>query len=104
MNDQTKISDVGERARRRIAWRLLPFLFILYFIAYLDRVNVGFAGLEMSHNLVSRIAYLVWAQAFFLPVTSCLRFRERSLWSAGALGNGLRASWLPGDSSPYWSP
>ncbi len=51
MNDQTKISDVGERARRRIAWRLLPFLFILYFIAYLDRVNVGFAGLEMSHNL-----------------------------------------------------
>src|SRR4030081_94364 len=51
MNDQQKISDVGERARRRIAWRLLPFLFILYFIAYLDRVNVGFAGLEMSHNL-----------------------------------------------------
>src|SRR6266851_6698355 len=51
MNDETKISNLGERARRRIAWRLLPFLFILYFIAYLDRVNVGFAGLEMSHNL-----------------------------------------------------
>jgi ACS family tartrate transporter-like MFS transporter len=51
MNDQTKISDVGQRARRRIARRILPFLFILYFIAYLDRVNVGFAGLEMSHNL-----------------------------------------------------
>src|SRR5580704_7652682 len=51
MNDRLKISDVGQRARRRIAWRLLPFLFILYFIAYLDRVNVGFAGLEMSHNL-----------------------------------------------------
>src|SRR3984893_19524769 len=51
MNVPPKISDVGQRARRRIAWRLLPFLFILYFIAYLDRVNVGFAGLEMSHNL-----------------------------------------------------
>jgi ACS family tartrate transporter-like MFS transporter len=51
MDSQMTLSDVGERARRRIAWRLLPFLFILYFIAYLDRVNVGFAGLEMSHNL-----------------------------------------------------
>ncbi len=51
MDSETTLSDVGERARRRIAWRLLPFLFILYFIAYLDRVNVGFAGLEMSHNL-----------------------------------------------------
>src|SRR3984893_18379448 len=48
---EADISEVGQRARRRIAWRLLPFLFILYFIAYLDRVNVGFAGLEMSHNL-----------------------------------------------------
>src|ERR1700682_3733428 len=51
MNNRPNISDVGQRARRRIAWRLLPFLFILYFIAYLDRVNVGFAGLEMSRNL-----------------------------------------------------
>src|SRR6202048_4863752 len=51
MNDQANISDVGQGARRRIAWRLLPFLFILYFIAYLDRVNVGFAGLEMSRSL-----------------------------------------------------
>ncbi len=39
------------RARRRIAGRLLPFLFLLYLIAFLDRVNVGYAGLEMSHNL-----------------------------------------------------
>jgi ACS family tartrate transporter-like MFS transporter len=43
--------DVASRTRRRIAWRLLPFLFVLYFIAYLDRVNVGFAGLEMTHDL-----------------------------------------------------
>src|SRR5260370_20019171 len=51
MNDHPNVAYVGQRARRRIAWRLLPFLFILYFIAYLDRVNVGFAGLEMSHDL-----------------------------------------------------
>ncbi len=51
MASQANVSVVGQRAQRRIAWRLLPFLFILYFIAYLDRVNVGFAGLEMTHNL-----------------------------------------------------
>jgi MFS transporter, ACS family, tartrate transporter len=51
MEPVENLSDVALRARRRIAWRLLPFSLVLYFIAYLDRVNVGFAGLEMSHNL-----------------------------------------------------
>jgi sugar phosphate permease len=45
------LSDVGLRARRRIAWRLLPFAFLLYTIAYLDRVNVSFATLRMSADL-----------------------------------------------------
>ncbi len=51
VNPETTSLEVGGRTQRRIARRLLPFLFILYLIAYLDRVNVGFAGLEMSHNL-----------------------------------------------------
>src|SRR4051812_30494883 len=51
MASKSGLPEAGERARRRIALRLLPFLFILYFIAYLDRVNVGYAGLEMSHDL-----------------------------------------------------
>lgn len=33
----------------KITRRLIPFLFLLYIVAYLDRVNVGFAKLEMSH-------------------------------------------------------
>jgi len=41
----------AERVRRRITRRLMPFLFILYMIAYLDRVNVSFAGLEMTREL-----------------------------------------------------
>jgi ACS family tartrate transporter-like MFS transporter len=44
-------SDVARRARRRIARRLLPFLFILYVIAFLDRMNVGAAALQMPHDL-----------------------------------------------------
>src|ERR1035437_7317655 len=41
----------AERARRKIAQRLIPFLFLLYVTAFLDRVNVGFAGLDMTREL-----------------------------------------------------
>jgi MFS transporter, ACS family, tartrate transporter len=43
--------SVEQSARRRIAIRLLPFLWLLYVIAFLDRVNVAYAALEMSHDL-----------------------------------------------------
>jgi MFS transporter, ACS family, tartrate transporter len=44
--------SVEERAVvRKVAWRLLPFLTFVYFIAYLDRVNVGFAALTMNQDL-----------------------------------------------------
>src|SRR5450755_1984086 len=46
-----EIPEVGNRARRRIALRLLPFVFILYVIAYIDRVNVSFASLKMNAEL-----------------------------------------------------
>ena len=43
--------DVALRARRRIAVRLLPFVFLLYVIAYLDRQNLATAALQMPHDL-----------------------------------------------------
>jgi ACS family tartrate transporter-like MFS transporter len=44
-------TDIAERTRRRISRRLIPFLFILYIISYLDRVNLSYAGLEMTKEL-----------------------------------------------------
>ncbi len=44
-------TPVAERTRRRINRRLLPFLFLLYIIAFLDRINVSFAGLDMTREL-----------------------------------------------------
>jgi MFS transporter, ACS family, tartrate transporter len=35
----------------KVTWRLVPFLFVCYFIAYVDRVNVGFANVTMSRDL-----------------------------------------------------
>jgi hypothetical protein len=48
---RAKLSDVGQRARRRVAYRLLPFVFLLYIVNYIDRVNVSFANLRMSADL-----------------------------------------------------
>lgn len=42
---------IEQSARRRITSRLLPFLWILYVVAFLDRVNVAYAALEMSRDL-----------------------------------------------------
>jgi ACS family tartrate transporter-like MFS transporter len=36
---------------RKVSWRLIPFLFLLYIIVWMDRVNVGFAALEMNADL-----------------------------------------------------
>src|SRR3954465_6633192 len=44
-------SDVGTRARSRIAWRLLPFLFLLYVANYLDRTNLAYTTLGMKGDL-----------------------------------------------------
>lgn len=43
--------SIADRARRRIARRLLPFLFILYIANYLDRTNLAYAALEMIRDL-----------------------------------------------------
>ena len=53
MNDTaTPTSGVLEqRAIRKITWRLIPFLMLLYFVAFLDRINVGFAALTMNKDV-----------------------------------------------------
>ena len=54
-------------ALRKITLRLVPFLFLLYIIAYLDRINVGFAALQMQGQLgFNDNIYGNGAGAFFL--------------------------------------
>ncbi len=51
----------------KVGWRLIPFLMLLYFVAYLDRVNVGFAQLQMKSDLgFSDAVYGFGAGIFFL--------------------------------------
>jgi D-galactonate transporter len=52
---------------RRVSWRLMPFLFLCYVAAYLDRVNVGFAKLQMLSDLrFSDTVYGIGAGIFFI--------------------------------------
>jgi ACS family tartrate transporter-like MFS transporter len=44
-------SEIEKRTLKRISWRIVPFIMLLYFIAYIDRVNIGFAALTMKTNL-----------------------------------------------------
>jgi ACS family tartrate transporter-like MFS transporter len=60
-------SEVGRSALRKIAWRLVPFLGLLYFVNYLDRTNIGFAKLTMSADLgLTETMYGLAAGLFFI--------------------------------------
>ena len=57
----------AESTYRKVAWRLIPFLLICYIAAYLDRVNVGFAKLQMLGDLkFSDTIYGLGAGIFFI--------------------------------------
>lgn len=52
---------------RKVKWRILPFVFILYIINILDRVNLGYAAMEMNSDLnISAAAYGTLSAAFFI--------------------------------------
>lgn len=46
MND-----ELQARVVRKLTWRILPFVMLLYFVSFLDRVNVGFAAITMNKDL-----------------------------------------------------
>jgi MFS transporter, ACS family, tartrate transporter len=65
-NEVIDSEDRSEAVLRKVAWRLLPFLFGLYILAYLDRVNVGFAAAALKRELhLSDQAYGFGAGVFF---------------------------------------
>ena len=68
MSDLTETIEPLERETvNRVAWRLLPLLMLGYFCAYLDRVNVGFAGLTMNKSLgFSSAVFGFGAGVFFI--------------------------------------
>ena len=59
--------EFEEATYKKLFWRLVPFLFLLYVIAFLDRVNVSFAKLQMGKDLgFSETVYAAGAGWFFI--------------------------------------
>ena len=60
------ITSIERQTMKKVYLRLLPFCFILYFICYLDRVNIGFAALTMNKDLgLSAYFFGLGAGAFY---------------------------------------
>jgi MFS transporter, ACS family, tartrate transporter len=61
---ESRLADAALSKARR---RLIPFLFVLYLVAYLDRINVGFASLQMNRELgLTESVFGLGAGLFFL--------------------------------------
>src|SRR6187551_1062364 len=60
------MESLEQRTIAKVSARLVPFLIVCYFVAYLDRVNVSFAALTMNRDLgLSATAYGLGAGIFF---------------------------------------
>src|SRR5271167_3122381 len=59
--------ELEKRVLRKITYRIVPFIMILYFVAFVDRVNIGFAALTMNKDLgFSSSVFGFGAGIFFL--------------------------------------
>jgi len=64
--------ELGRRTIGAVTWRLVPFLLLLYIVAWLDRVNVSFAALQMNDALgFSASIYGFGAGVFFVGYALC---------------------------------
>src|SRR5258708_33700174 len=83
----------GRALYAKISWRLIPYMFLLYIVAYLDRVNVGFAAIDMQRDLhFSNTVYGTGAGIFFLGYALCdlpssliLRRGGGGVWVVGGM-------------------
>jgi MFS transporter, ACS family, tartrate transporter len=96
MHSLSSATSIDLTTRNKIARRLLPFLFTLFVIAFLDRVNVSYAALEMTHDLnFSDRVFGFGSGIFFLgyllfEIPGCL-IVER--WSARKWFSRIMVTW-----------
>jgi ACS family tartrate transporter-like MFS transporter len=62
-------SAVETETMRRVTLRIIPFLMVCYFIAFVDRVNAGFAALQMNHDIgLSAAAFGLGGGLFYITM------------------------------------
>jgi sugar phosphate permease len=94
------ISPEEDAVYAKVTQRLIPFLFLCYIVAYLDRVNVGFAKLQMQSDLkLSDTVYGIGAGIFFIddlffevPSNLLMRKVGARRWIGSRIGP---TAWIP---------
>jgi len=89
-------AELSTHTRRQIALRLLPFLFLLYIVNYIDRTNVAYAALEMSHDLGLTDRVFGFAAGIFFVSYVALQIPGAlliELWSARRCISGILIAW-----------
>ncbi len=101
------MESIETRTMAKVSRRLIPFVIICYFVAYLDRVNLSFAALEMNKDLkFSATVYGIGAGVFFIsyflletPSNIILlkmgarRWIARIMFTWGILSGGMAFIW-----------
>src|SRR5438093_6927724 len=78
-------TDLARDTINRVWWRLIPLLLVPYIVAWIDRVNVGFAGLQMNQALgFSSAVYGFGAGLFFVGYAACEVPSNLVLYRVGA--------------------
>lgn len=69
---QAEIGALERATLRTVTWRILPFLMLAYFIAFVDRVNAGFAALQMNHDIgLSAAQFGLGGGLFYVSYVLC---------------------------------
>src|SRR5450631_1187039 len=72
MEEAARLERIGESAQRKASWRLIPIIGIGYMLAYMDRINISFASLQMNKDLhFSASVYGFGAGLFFIGYALC---------------------------------
>jgi MFS transporter, ACS family, tartrate transporter len=95
MGNDTKTSAhfIEARVNRKVKIRILPFILLLYVVAFLDRINIGFAALTMRPELgISSHQFGFLAGIFFVSYSICEIPSNLLLHKIGALTRSVSFS------------
>ena len=103
-------TEIEKSTIRAISWRLIPFLVLAYFLAYLDRVNLGFAALTMNAELKFSPLVFSWGAGIFfigyflfeVPSNIALEKFGASRWIARIMVTwGIISALMAGVTGPW---
>ena len=80
----------------KVSRRIVPFVALCYFLCYIDRVNLGFAALQMNSDLGFSATMFGWGAGIFF--FGYFFSKRRAIWRSNGSepGCGSHGSWSPG--------